>query len=80
VDASDGMVSGVNGRAAGALAAPPPPADAGVQARLRAAHAQARPDGGPWTARTLAQAAACGRSTAAAFLRIQRDPTEEQAP
>jgi Protein of unknown function (DUF2637) len=73
LDAPDGSVSGVDGQPAGALAAPPASADASVQARLRAAHAQDRPDGGPWTARTLAQAAGCGRSTAAAFLRAQRE-------
>jgi Protein of unknown function (DUF2637) len=48
----------------------------GVQQRLQAAYAKARPDGGGWTARTLAQAAGCGRSTAAAFLQTQRT-TEE---
>jgi hypothetical protein len=53
--------------------------DRGVQGRLRAAHAQPRLDGGPWTARTLAQAAGCGRSTAAAFLRVQRAVTENGA-
>jgi uncharacterized protein DUF2637 len=45
---------------------------AGVRQRLQAAYAQERPDGGTWTARTLAEAAGCGRSTAAAFLQTQR--------
>jgi Protein of unknown function (DUF2637) len=39
-----------------------------VGTRLRAAYAQPRPDGQPWTARTLAEAAGCGRSSAASFL------------
>jgi Protein of unknown function (DUF2637) len=80
LDTPDGSVSGVDGQPAGALAAPPAAADAGVQGRLRAAHAQDRPDGGPWTARTLAQAAGCGRSTAAAFLRAQREQVGGEAP
>jgi hypothetical protein len=49
---------------------------AGVRQRLRDAYAQGRPDGQGWTARTLAEAASCGRSTAAAFLQTQRT-TEE---
>jgi hypothetical protein len=65
------------GRAAGALAARSAPPDTGVQGRLRAAYTQPRPDGRPWTARTLAQAAGCGHSTAATFLRAQRDQTSE---
>jgi Protein of unknown function (DUF2637) len=76
LDSSAGPVSGLDGQAARALAAPPAQAG-GVQARLQTAHAQARPDGGPWTARTLAQAAGCGRSTAAAFLRSQREQAGE---
>jgi len=44
----------------------------GVRDRLAAAYASARPGGGAWSARTLATAAGCGRSTAAAFLRQQR--------
>jgi bifunctional DNA primase/polymerase-like protein len=39
-----------------------------VRARLQTAYAQQRPDGQPWTARTLAEAAGCGRSSAASFL------------
>jgi Protein of unknown function (DUF2637) len=49
-----------------------------VGARLQAAYAQQRPDGRPWTARTLAEAAGCGRSSAAAFLQRQRPPLEER--
>jgi hypothetical protein len=47
-----------------------------VGARLQAAYAQPRPDGRPWTARTLAEAAGCGRSSAASFLQRQRPPEE----
>jgi hypothetical protein len=61
-----------------ALPAGPEPADNGtVRARLEAAYAQPRPDGQPWTARTLAEAAGCGRSSAAAFLQQQRPSTME---
>jgi Protein of unknown function (DUF2637) len=48
-----------------------------VGARLQAAYGQGRPDGQPWTARTLAQAAGCGRSSAASFLQRQRPSTAE---
>jgi hypothetical protein len=48
-----------------------------VGARLQAAYAQPRPDGQPWTARTLAEAAGCGRSSAASFLQRQRPSTVE---
>jgi hypothetical protein len=50
-----------------------------VGARLQAAYAQPRPDGQPWTARTLAEAAGCGRSSAASFLQRQRSPAEEHS-
>jgi hypothetical protein len=61
-----------------ALPAGPRPTDNGtVGARLQAAHAQGRPDGQPWTARTLAEAAGCGRSSAASFLQRQRPSTAE---
>jgi hypothetical protein len=64
-----------------ALPAGPEPADNGtVGARLQATYARPRPDGQAWTARTLAEAAGCGRSSAAAFLQRQRSPAEEQAP
>jgi hypothetical protein len=49
---------------------------AGVRQRLQAAYTRGRPDGQAWTARTLAEAACCGRSTAAAFLQARRT-TEE---
>jgi hypothetical protein len=61
-----------------ALAARPRPADpTTVGTRLQAAYAQPRPDGQPWTARTLAEAASCGRSSAASFLQRQRSPAQE---
>jgi hypothetical protein len=64
-----------------ALPAGPEPADNGtVGARLQAAYAQERPDGQTWTARTLAEAAGCGRSSAASFLQRQRSPAEEASP
>jgi hypothetical protein len=49
-----------------------------VGARLQGAYAQGRPDGQPWTARTLAEAAGCGRSSAASFLQRQRSPAGER--
>jgi hypothetical protein len=62
-----------------ALPAGPSPTDRTmVGARLHAAYAQQRPDGQPWTARTLAEAASCGRSSAASFLQRQRPPAEER--
>jgi hypothetical protein len=48
-----------------------------VRARLQAAYAQPRPDGQAWTARTLAEAAGCGRSSAASFLQRHRPPAGE---
>ena len=61
-----------------ALSAGSRPADpTTVRARPQAAYAQPRPDGQPWTARTLAQTAGCGRSSAAAFLQRQRSSAEE---
>jgi hypothetical protein len=54
-----------------------PTANGTVTARLQAAYARPRPDGQPWTARTLAVAAGCGRSSAAAFLQRQRPSTAE---
>jgi hypothetical protein len=61
-------------------AGPEPTANGTVGARLQATYAQPRPDGQPWTARTLAEAAGCGRSSAASFLQRQRPPIEEQTP
>jgi hypothetical protein len=49
-----------------------------VGARLQATYVQLRPDGQPWTARTLAEAAGCGRSSAASFLQRQRPPASER--
>ena len=50
-----------------------------VGARLQAAYAQPRADGQAWTARTLAKAAGCGRSSAASFLQRQRPSTAGDA-
>ena len=64
-----------------ALTAGPRSADTTtVGARLQAAYARPRPDGQPWTARTLAEAADCGRSSAAAFLQRHRPPAAEPTP
>jgi hypothetical protein len=63
-----------------ALPAGPQPTNSGtVGARLQAAYTQPRPDGQAWTARTLAEAAGCGRSSAAAFLQRHRPSTAEDA-
>jgi hypothetical protein len=51
-----------------------------VGARLQAVYAQPRPNGQPWTARTLAEAAGCGRSSAASFLQRHRPSTPKDAP
>jgi hypothetical protein len=51
----------------------------GVRDRLAATYTQGRPDGQPWTARTLADAAGCGRSSAAAFLQTQRTTGEDRS-
>jgi hypothetical protein len=50
-----------------------------VGGRLQAVYARPRPDGRPWTARTLAEAAGCGRSSAVSFLQRQRPSTAEEA-
>jgi hypothetical protein len=63
-----------------ALPAGPRSDPATVGARLQAAYALPRPDGRPWTARTLAEAAGCGRSSAASFLQRQRPPAWERTP
>jgi hypothetical protein len=61
-----------------ALPPGPSPTDRSpVGTRLQAAYALPRPDGRPWTARTLAEAAGCGRSSAASFLQRQHPPIEE---
>jgi Protein of unknown function (DUF2637) len=61
-------------------AGPEPTANGTVGARLQAAYARPLPDGQAWTARTLAEAAGCGRSSAASFLQRQRPPAEEPTP
>jgi hypothetical protein len=62
-----------------ALPAGPSQSDsATVGARLQMAYALPQPDGRPWTARTLAEAAGCGRSSAASFLQRQRPPASER--
>jgi uncharacterized protein DUF2637 len=67
------------GAAVPELPARPTTADAtaSVRTRLEAAYRQGHADGRPWTARTLAEAAGCGRSSAASFLKGQRPPTTE---
>jgi hypothetical protein len=57
---------------------PRPATNGTVGVRLQAAYARPRPDGQPWTARTLAEAAGCGRSSAASFLQRHRPPAEER--
>jgi hypothetical protein len=70
-----------DGRRVPELAARPLQSDGlRVRQRLQAAYAQGRPDGQPWTARTLAEAAGCGRSSAAAFLQRRRHPAPERSP
>ena len=73
---------GLNGRRAPELAARPPGRDgsAGVGQRLAAAYRKGRPDGQPWTARSLAEAASCGRSSAASYLQTHRQPTKDDQP
>jgi Protein of unknown function (DUF2637) len=66
--------------AVGQLAARPQAADTSVQDRLQAASVGVRADGRPWTARTLAEAAGCGRTTAARFLQAQRAADGEATP
>jgi Protein of unknown function (DUF2637) len=60
-----------------ALPAGPSADNRSVGARLQAAYAQPRPDGQAWTARSLAEAAGCGRSSAASFLQRHRPSTAE---
>ena len=66
--------------AVGQLPARSPMADTSVRDRLAAAYAGVRADGRPWTARTLAEAAGCGRTAAARFLQAQRAVGGEAAP
>jgi hypothetical protein len=75
----DNPETGAMGGQRRVLLAGPRPADPStVRARLQAAYGQPRPDGQPWTARTLAEAAGCGRSSAASFLQHHRpSPAED---
>ena len=81
---SDTAAVGHSSAAAGGSRQPALPTGPGptdptrVGAQLQAAYAQPRPDGQPWTARTLAEAAGCGRSSAASFLQRQRPPAGER--
>jgi hypothetical protein len=69
----------LHGRRAPELAARPIRVDrTAVRQRLAAAYARGRPDGQAWTARTLAEAAGCGRSSAASFLHTQRRTAEQE--
>jgi hypothetical protein len=78
--ANQHRATGTLGPGRRALPARPESTDNGtVGARLQAAYAQPRPDGQPWTARTLAEAAGCGRSSAASFLQRHRPSTTEDA-
>jgi Protein of unknown function (DUF2637) len=76
VDSPDTLAARMDGRGVRQLPARTPPSDTRLDGRVRdrlaAVHAAGRPDSGAWTARTLAQAAGCGRSTAAAFLAAHR--------
>jgi hypothetical protein len=76
----DTAVAALGGQRPALPAGPGPTNRSTVVVRLQAAYAQPRPDGQPWTARTLAEAAGCGRSSAAAFLQRQRPPGEERIP
>jgi Protein of unknown function (DUF2637) len=69
-----GQLSARSVRTGGQLSARP--VGSGARQRLQTTYAQGRPDGQAWTARTLAQAAGCGRSTAAAFLQASRSAPE----
>jgi hypothetical protein len=72
VDTPASLDAGLDGPPALAARPARPDTSAGVRQRLQAAYAQGRQDGQPWTARRLAEAAGCGRSSAAAFLSRQR--------
>jgi hypothetical protein len=82
VDSPDTLAARVDGRGVRELPARTPPSDTRLDGRVRdrlaAVHAAGRPDSGAWTARTLAQAAGCGRSTAAAFLAAHRQQHPDQ--
>jgi hypothetical protein len=72
----------VDGPSIPALIAPSTRTDATVRVRqrLQAAYTAGRPDGQPWTARSLAEAAGCGRSSAASFLQTHRSTEEGERP
>jgi hypothetical protein len=76
----NGAVAAGGSRRPAMPAGPNPIARTTVGARLQAAYGKGRPDGQPWTARTLAQAAGCGRSSAASFLQRQPPPAQEPTP
>jgi hypothetical protein len=76
----NGVVVAGGSRPPAMPAGPSPIAGTTVRARLQAAYGKGRPDGQPWTARTLAEAAGCGRSSAASFLQRQPPPAKEPTP
>jgi hypothetical protein len=76
----NGVVVAGGSRRPAMPAGPSPMARTTVRARLQAAYGKGRPDGQPWTARTLAEAAGCGRSSAASFLQRQPPPAKEPTP
>jgi hypothetical protein len=75
-DTLETLAARMDGREVRQLPARTPPSDprpdGPVRDRLAAVHAQGHPDGQAWTARTLAQATGCAKSTAAAFLAAHR--------
>jgi hypothetical protein len=76
VDCPDTPPAGMDGHKVRQLPARTPASDprpdGRVRDRLVALYAAGRSDGQPWSARTLAAAAGCARSTAAAFLAAHR--------
>jgi hypothetical protein len=76
----NGVVVAGGSRRPAMPAGPSPIARTTVRVRLQAAYGKGRPDGQPWTARTLAEAAGCGRSSAASFLQRQPPPAKEPTP
>jgi hypothetical protein len=66
--------------AVGQLAARPSAGDRSVRDRLQSTYVGVRADGRPWTARSLADAAGCGRTAAARFLQAQRTPSRAATP
>jgi hypothetical protein len=80
VDLPDPPAARMDARGVRELPAWTPPVDprpdGPIRDRLTAVHTAGRPDGQPWSARTLAAAAGCARSTAAAFLATRRQQQE----